>query len=589
MADTSILIPGSQNDQSSEQIQPITDYLRAANRLSEFDDELSKQQARYNLDAVGNEELDTLLNDYYTKAETQSQISSTVAVELAKNTAALRAQLTAILNDYVKTDGSTPFIARQKGQIPTEDNDLATKKYVDGQITSLNQKDTALEQSLVDIDNKFNQYMKLSDTYLKSQLYTKAEINSNLKNYVKSDGSVPFTKPQLGVDPTTSSHLVTKRYADNLLEVHLLEPDPHNFISILDSRLSSYAKKDDTYTKSQTYSRSQVDSVVNNLVNSSIDSNIHDYIDPINNTLDTIERSNYVKADGTVAFEAPISGIDAISEDQLVTYRQLLNATDTSEANLVWHTSGPIESTVGHMEDNSEVPETMTFQEVCDSIFYGKTISITHPDYVTIGNTLPVTLCIHGSLALLNYAELYQNGEVIEVLEKDNFEDGCVTIDSLPISEDTEFIFKVYYTNDATHQVSSTVKCYLPVFVGLLPKWKPGATITMDYLKELEIEDVNGTQNRFLKYGDNLTTITFKYQFEDPELRQPFVVVPQTYPALYSMTTQTQSFGIDAFEVIDQIPLQVEGIENGVIFTIYIYRQALSSLNQEITFNFNKE
>lgn len=589
MADKSILTPGSQNDQSTEQIQPITDYLIRSNRLSEFDDDLSKQQVRYNIDAVGNEELETILDNYYTKVESQSQISNTLAVELSRRNYITGSQVSTILDDYVKLDGSTRFQGRQKGQTPVEDNDLTTKKYVDDQINNLKQKDTALDQSLVDIENKFNQYTKLSDTYLKSQLYTKAEINSQLKNYVKSDGSVPFTKPQVGIDPTTSSHLATKRYVDNELNVHLLEPDPHNFLSVLDSRLSSYAKKNDTYTKTQTYSRTQVDSLVNKLVESSIDSNIRDYIDPINNTLDTIERSNYVKADGTVAFEAPVSGIDAVSEDQLVTYRQLLASIGNQETEFLWHTSGPIESTVGHMEDNSEVPETMTFQEVCDSIFYGKTISINHPDYVTIGNSLPITLCIHGSLALLDYAELYQNGQVVQVLNKDNFKDGCVEIDSLPISEDTEFIFKVYYTNNSSHQISSTVKCYLPVFVGLLPKWKPGNTVTMDYLKELETEDVAGTQNRFLKYGDNLTTITFKYQFEDPELRQPFVVVPETYPTLESMSTQTQSFGIDAFEVISHIPLQVEGIENGVVFTIYIYKQALSSLNQEVTFNFNKE
>nr|DAM35532.1 MAG TPA: hypothetical protein [Bacteriophage sp.] len=43
------------------------------------------------------------------------------------------------------------------------------------------------------------------------------------------------------------------------------------------------------------------------------------------------------------------------------------------------------------------------------------------------------------------------------------------------------------------HEETKTVKCSLPVFVGLLPKWKFGSVVTMEYLKELEKEDADGT------------------------------------------------------------------------------------------------
>ena len=40
----------------------------------------------------------------------------------------------------------------------------------------------------------------------------------------------------------------------------------------------------------------------------------------------------------------------------------------------------------------------------------------------------------------------------------------------------------------------------MPVFVGLLPKWKFANTITMEYLNQLVAEDFDGTQNRFFNY-----------------------------------------------------------------------------------------
>nr|DAU17980.1 MAG TPA: hypothetical protein [Bacteriophage sp.] len=38
------------------------------------------------------------------------------------------------------------------------------------------------------------------------------------------------------------------------------------------------------------------------------------------------------------------------------------------------------------------------------------------------------------------------------------------------------------------------------------------------------------------------------------------------------MSTTPQKFGVDAFDVIDMIPLKVPGVEKDIIFKIYIYR-----------------
>nr|WP_303661467.1 hypothetical protein [Bacteroides intestinalis] len=134
---------------------------------------------------------------------------------------------------------------------------------------------------------------------------------------------------------------------------------------------------------------------------------------------------------------------------------------------------------------------------------------------------------------------MFQNGELVYTFTGKDFENGCITVDSLPLFEDAEFVFKVTYTNGSVHEETKLVHCYMPVFVGLLPKWKFANTITMDYLIELCNEDSEGTENRFLNYGKDLTTFTFKYNFTDPNLRHPFIVLPADYPDLESMVTKS--------------------------------------------------
>ncbi|MGN0967182.1 MAG: hypothetical protein ACI4OP_06345 [Candidatus Coprovivens sp.] len=51
------------------------------------------------------------------------------------------------------------------------------------------------------------------------------------------------------------------------------------------------------------------------------------------------------------------------------------------------------------------------------------------------------------------------------------------------MQEDTTFLVKLYSTNGQVYETSQVVKCNMPVFVGLLPKWKTASTITMEYLE----------------------------------------------------------------------------------------------------------
>lgn len=585
MADNSILTPGYQEPECPTPIN--TDiYLEKDNYLSEYISEEEKALVRENLNIPSK---DSVFNKQETNIEISKKIREAIQEYLnTEDPHGIIPIVEQMIEGIVKQDGSTPFNVPQSGKDPLQDSHLTTKRFVNRLLKEhIDQEDP--HNILPEVLTLLEKYVKTSDIYGKQELYTKQELTNLLKTYVKRDGTVPFIKPQVGVDPTIDSHLSTKRYVDNSIYEHLVDVDPHGFLTILNQRLSQYSKKKDVFDKTQTYSRTQIDSIISKIVESSLQESIQEYIDSINDKFEYIRKQKYIKQDGSIPFTNPQSGVDAVEQNDLVTLRQLLDKLseqDNKITNLepIWRTSGPVESTVGHVEDNTEVPETMTFQEIMDAIFYGLGINIYVPKYIIITEKCPVTLCIHGSTGLIDFAELWQDDKQIYTFSREDFQDGCITVDSESILKDTTFTFKVYYTNDTMHEVSDKVKVSLPVFVGLLPKWKFGNYITIDYLQELANSDIEGTQNQFLNYGEDVTSISFNYKFIDADLRHPFIVIPESYPELDTMITKSQSFGIEAFNVIDMIPLKVAGRD--IIYKIYIYKQALSSLNQEVTFNF---
>lgn len=586
MANT-ILTPGEENINPSP-IEQTTPYLEKDNYLSEYQTEGEKAVVRENLDVYSKDSV-------YNKTESDTLLDKTIKEAFDKylnmdDPHGILPTVEEMIEGVVRNDGSTPFLAPQKGVDPVQDYHLATKRFV----TKLLKDHIGSEDPhkiLPEVEDMLEQYVKQSQVYFKNQLYTKNEIDQQSGKYIQKDGSTPFTKAQIGADPQIDSHLATKRYVDAIMYKHLVDVDPHGFISILNKRLASYAKASNVYDKTQTYSRVQIDSIVRSLVHDAAKEVLIEHLNEFDphNILAEVRKLKYVKQDGSIPFKAPQKGVDAIDPQDLVTLHQVEEKVKNLQEQItntepIWRTSGPVESTVGHIDDNTPVPATMSLQEVLDAIFYGKGISISAPDYVTINNKVPVTLCVHGSTGLIDIAELYQDGELIISFVKEDFENGCVTVDSLPIIEDTEFTFKVTYTNGAVHEESITVKVALPIFVGLLPKWKFGNVITWNYLEELASEEPNN--NQFISSSNNLNQLSINYSFQDAKLRHPFVVVPVSYPDLDNMSTTPQKFGIDAFDVIDMIPLKVPGVEKDIIFKIYIYRQALSSLNQEVTFNF---
>lgn len=585
MEDNSILTPGYQDQiQTPSTPSPQEQYLVRDNFLSEYETEEEKSVIRENLDipskndVISKQEINTQIYEQITKA-----IQEHVNIEDPHGILPIVAEL---ISNMVKTDGSTPFISPQTGVDPQSPQHLTTKKYVDQLIKQ--HIDTEDPHNILNqVQNYLQEYVKSSDVYTKDKLYTIDEITNLLKQYIKPDGSTQFTSAQIGIDPQIDSHLTTKRYVDKIMYNHKDESDPHNFLTILNDKLATYAKKQDVYNKYQVYTKTEINSQINKVVNNSVQNNIAEYTESINKEINNIYDQNYIKQDGSIPFTNPQKGVNAVDNNDLVTLEQLINLKeDIKDISPVWKTYGPVEATVGLVQEGTNFPDQVSVQEILDAMFYGQSVSIECPEYTRITESCQVTVCIHGSTSLIDHAELYQQGEVINIFSREDFLGGCITVNSRAILEDTEFQFKVYYSNDTTHEATATVKVALPVFVGLLPKWKFANTITIDYLKELEAQDSEGTQNRFIYKGNDKSPITFTYKFQDPELRHQFIVIPTYYPDLVSLTTSAQRFGIEAFDIIDQIPLPINGVENDIIFKIYVYRQALSSLDQEVTYNF---
>lgn len=585
MADNSILKPGGSG--TNECITPAQEidtsqFLKKDDYLSVYESESDKQIVRANLGVLGSDEV-------YDKASADLQILQAVKTSMDSHLAMedphnIIPTIESKLEGFVKEDGTTPFLAPQTGVDPLTDLHLTTKRFVVNLLNSHLAK-TDPHNILPLVQEILKVYVTADQIYRKAELYTRSQTDELIKNFVKKDGTTPFVKPQIGVTPVADGHLSTKKYVDDVMFKHLVDADPHGFISLLNQRLNNYFKKTETYSRAETYSRNQIDAIIGQLVTDAARGAIEEHInqyDP-HGTLKEIYSKHYVPRDGSVPFTAPQKGVDAVEDDDLVTKRQL---DDSIVEEPVWITSGPVQTTVGFVEDNSEVPEKFNLQSIMDAIFYGKSIDIKTPTYALIGSTVDVELYIRGSVGTIKFAELLQNGEVIGTYNAEDFEMGHLTVKSLPINEDTTFTFKVYYPNGTYLEATSDTKLAFDIFIGILPKWYAASNVNYDYLTELVTSDP--TNNSTYHEGDVVSEIVHKYNFSSPkELKQIFVALPKDYPNLSQMTIHSQQFGLDSFDIISDIPFEIPGLANSKIYKIYVFREALVTLNLEVTFKFD--
>jgi hypothetical protein len=585
MADNSILTPGGSGNECinpvNEQID-TSQFLKVDYRLGEFESESDKQIARINLGAAGiNDVYDKTSADLKTLEAVKTSMDTHLATEDPHN---IIPTIESKLEGFVKEDGTTPFLAPQTGVDPLTDFHLTTKRFVTALMDSHLAK-TDPHNIIPLVEEILKVYVTTDQIYRKVELYTREQVDDLIKNFVRRDGTTAFLKPQLGVTPVADGHLSTKKYVDDVMFKHLVDADPHGFVTLLNQRLNNYFRKTEIYSRAETYSRAQIDAIINQLVidaaRGAIEEHINQY-DP-HGTLKEIYSKHYVPRDGSVPFTAPQKGVDAVEDDELVTKRQL-DASIVEEP--VWITSGPVQTTVGFVEDETDPGEKLNLQEVMDAIFYGKSVDVKAPAYALLGSIVDVELFVRGSTGVISYAELWQNDELIGTYTKDDFELGQLTVKSLPINEETTFTFKVFYPNGTYLEASCTTKVAYDIFVGILPKWYAASNVNYDYLLQLVQSDPEN--NSIDSSGDLVSEIKHKYNFSSPkELKQIFVAMPKEYPDLVQMTTPSQQFGLESFDIISDIPFEIPGLSNSKIYKIYVFKESLVTLNLEVTFKFD--
>ena len=572
----SILTPNetTQPIQTTEEI-----YLLIDNYLSELDTEAKKSMARENLGVYGKQDL-------YTQVEVENNIQKYVNNSLRMHLSEqdphqILPKVYNLLSTTVKADGTTPFTSPQSGVAPFKDEHLTTKRFVEELLnTHLRKNDPHNIMSLV--NETLRQYSLKTNVYTKSDVYTKAQIDKLNKNFIKNDGSVPFSAPQKGVAPTLDQHLTTKKYVDNAIFKHEVNVDPHGFLTILNQRLGNYYKTSETYSKAETYSRAQIDKVINTLVVDATKQSLREHINTFDphNILKEVYKEHYIKRDGSVPFTEIQKGVAGIENNDLATVGQIQQVEQQLSDKIeqfqpTWVTSGPIQTTVGFMEDESDVPPMMSFQEVMDAIFYGKLIEVNSPKIAASGMKVPVTLSIKGN-SYFEKAELYQDGELLNTYTTDDFLNYSITIESNPVLSNTTFDFIVYMPNGAQITASSVTEVSHGIFVGAVPKLcKPG-----DITREVMLGMIDADPINHAMYYQEPITHKFNFVCKN-EPYKLMIAIPGGDKQLDYMTTSSQHFNIDAFEVT-MVPL----ISNGetVYYNFYVYKENLVTLNSEVTF-----
>lgn len=549
------------------------------NYLSELETDNQKGIARENLGVYGK-------TDLYTQVEVDNNIAKAVgdavnSLYAADDPHQILPRVTNLLKDYLKVDGTTPFTVPQGGVDPRKESDLTTQRYVIN-LLNIHQKKTDPHNTMGLVKEELKQYALKNQVPVKNEVYTKEDINKLNKSFVKTDGSTPFMLPQSGKTPVADQHLATKGYVDNLMLKHEYHADPHKFLTILNQRLANYYKTTETYSKAETYSRAQIDKVINTLVVDAAEQAVKAHIrqfDP-HDTLKEVFKEHYVKRDGSVPFTDRQKGVEGIEDDDLITLKQLNKAKREVEEQIekpIWVTSGPVQTTVGYMEDNSSVPATMTFQEAMDAIFYGNIVDVNVQETASIGTSVPVTMTIRGN-ALITNAKLYQDDILIGEFEREHFLEWSHTVQSNPILKNTKFTFIVEYINGQQSTAECVCKVSYGIFVGSVPKvCLPG---DLRYSAMLEIAE-QGLGEMF-GYDEDVTEIKHKLNWSG-SFRKITLAIPSEYNQLDFMYTASQHFGIDAF-YIEEIPVSVPKIDEPILYTYYMYEQPLIAFNSEINF-----
>lgn len=589
-----ILTPGANACNEPLDETPEVGYLQHDNFLSEFKDDRERQLARTNLEVLA-------ASETMRRTEIENLVSENVsnAISDHKDETDPHGMIPVVdkkLENYVKRDGLKGFTGPVSGKAPVSPDDLATKGYVDDTLYEHTSDSNDPHDTMLKVAETLKSYALCCDVYPRSKTYSQVEVNTLIKDMVKNDGSTPFKATQQGVYPKSSADLTTKAYVDDVLKKHLLDEDPHCLVTMITSRLENYYTKDEVYTKEETYSRPQLESKIESLMEPVVNNAIRKHLqeDDPHKTLEAVRAMNYVKADGTVPFEEPVCGKPGVKPEHLSTIgdvdfriKQIRDEFNDDIESIVWKTSGPVQSTVGHVEDNSELPPIVTFQQIMDKIFYGDGVCLEVPEYAQYGQRVDVTMNIRPTL-LIDVVKLYQNDKLIGVFNRDDFEpNGQYIVKSEPIvTNPTIFKMEVTYTNGNIKTVTAQTGIAFGVYVGIMPKWMHGSQMTIDYMESQVVADPTNNKKSFL--GDKTLEYSIHYQFSSPnELKSIYIAMPMDYPNLVAVDTVAQQFPANQFECVNNIPLTLADGQI-VMYKIYIFPAGIVELDMDVTYKLQK-
>lgn len=589
-----ILTPGASTCSNAPETYNEPVYLQRDNYLNEFADDSAKALARANLGVLSSAE-SMRANDI--QLAIAEAVANSMSDHLSKSDPHnIMTQVNKKLGEFMRLDGMVGFQNRVSGKDPVSPDDLSTKRYVDSVVNTHIEDHNDPHDTMQLVREALKSYALACDVYAKSQTYSQVQIDTLIRDMVKTDGSTPFIVPQKGVYPVLSSDLAVKAYVDDVMKAHKLESDPHNMYSYIEDRLKLYAKAEDVYTKEETYSRPQIESKIESLMTPVVEKAITKHVqeDDPHHTMESVRAMEYVKADGTVPFKQPQSGVPGIKPEHLATigdveYRTkaLSDKFDESVESCIWKTSGPVQTTVGYVEDNSILPDKVNFQQIMDKIFYGDGVGIDVKEYAQYGEIIDVVMNIRPTL-MIDIVKLYQGDKLIGTFDREDFEpDGSHTVKSNPITEDpTIFKMEVTYTNGNIKTVTAQTSIAYGVYVGIMPKWMHGMQMTIDYMESQILSDP--TNNKKFFDGSGRLEYEMDYLFNTPdEPKSLFIAMPTSYPNLSSVDTVTQQFPANQFECIDNIVLTLADGKL-IMYKIYIFPVGIVELNMKVIYKLQK-
>lgn len=582
-----ILIPPTTND--SENNLDLSDNLKKSNYLSEFTG--SENVIRSNLDIPSNNEVIEKIEEL-SKEIANDLIVKAFSDHLESDSHGFLNKLKNQLLKYANLESNNKFTLPQSYDESVEITDklnLVTKKFVEKLLNEHNRNESSHKLAEL-LTKSLSNYAKLSDVYTTTYTYSRQDIENILRDYVKRDGSTPFSRPQKGKIPRDGNDFVTKEYLDEIIKNYFSIEEIKEVTSAINKKVNQKIDISNVYSRQNTLNKYSIEQLVNKKVNESVNRIISEHSSEYDHlTLDDIK---------SVVEQSKVQ-ISPQTQSLISTFSEINTLSDSC----CYYTGhGPTESSdVGFITSGTNLTGQISYQELFDMIFYQSKVEVTTDiDRIEKGVCTPicVTMNVYGGKPV-TIVELFFNESLIDTYDfLTEFVGGqkvvCGPTDIPNLCSATLIRMRVHYEDGSTQDATTNVSTSVASYFGLLPKWLFGTNLTYIILQQLVDHTV--IDSTIPIYGGNTikyigeivpgTQIPIHYDFPyDGIARHPFAFYPKSSTGkLYEMDTVSQQFNPEFY--ITDIPILLPD-GSTEIYESYIYTPALTSWNTDVTFKFN--